>query len=171
MKITGYQLKEAIKLKSLELSTIISQFDESLHFFEGSIKPSPIEIAEKAQKLEDTIVLLQVAQDYYNVRVKFDDSKTLAGAIKAVGGYGRRAKLFREAATGAKKERWDRGTPATRRAGEVTAVPTITKQEALEEAIKYERRATHLRTQIAVTNSTVLDVSILDEADPKELFS
>jgi len=171
MKVTGYQLKEAIKLKSLELSTVISQFDESLHHFKGEEHISPITIAEKSQELEDEIVLLQVAQDYYNINIEVDSETTLAACIKAVGGYGRRAKLFREAATGSKRDRWERSRGLTRDADQEVAVPTISKQSALQEAIRYEKMATNYRTQIAVANVKVLDIPILNAVHPKRLFS
>lgn len=171
MKTTGYQLREAIKLKSLELSTVISQFDEALHYFEGETKPAPVKIAGRAQELEDQIVLLQVAQDYFNVHTIINHVISLATCIKSVGGYGRRAKLFREAATGAKRDRWERNSYLTRDATKLIAMPSISKQEALEEAIRYEKLATHLRTQIALANSKVLEIPLLDQISSKELFS
>ena len=59
MKITGIQLKMIIKVKQLELNTLISQFDENLYQFEGEEKINPISILEESLKIEYVIAKLQ----------------------------------------------------------------------------------------------------------------
>lgn len=58
MKVTGYKLKEAIKIKQIELSAIESQFNDTLFVFAGeegkSLKPE--EAAKRISELKKTFL-------------------------------------------------------------------------------------------------------------------
>jgi hypothetical protein len=167
MQVNGYKIREALKMKALELTTIQSQFDESLFIFEGDQKESPIDISDKITKLEVEIAMLQAAQSEYNLKVKVEvEGKTLPleAAVKMVGGAGRLSKMWRTAAGGAKRERWDRGFPTTRNKEDVVAQPTISKSKALELAKAAERLAASLRNAIAVGNNTVVAIDWIGES-------
>jgi hypothetical protein len=166
MLVTGYQLKEALKMKALELSTIQTQFDESLYRFEGEEKQHPKDVADAIRQLENEIVELQTAQDYYNLNVKVDVSGeqwSLCKAVKAVGGAGRVAKMWRTAAHGEKRDRWDRSRSMTRNKDDEIAIPTVTKPEALSEARAAEKFASQLRNAIAVGNTDTIEISWVTE--------
>jgi hypothetical protein len=168
MNVTGYQLKEALKMKTLELSTVQTQFDESLHKFEGDEdKISPQEIVGKIASLEEEIAELQTAQSYYNLQVTIhvgDLPMKLEKAIKLVGGAGRVSKMWRSASKGQMRERWERHSLVVRRADEEVAKPTISKNEALDRAKEAERFASRLRNSIAVGNTTTVAIDWLDES-------
>ncbi len=166
MKVTGYQLKEAIKMKALELDTIQSQFNDSLHRFEDEEKRSPIDIVDDLRRLENHLVELQTAQDFFNLGVQCEvngEPISLSQAIKAVGGAGRIAKMWRTAAQGEKSDRWERARNLTRNKEDESAIPTISKEEALNESRKSEKFAAQLRNAIAVGNSKSLEISWLTD--------
>jgi len=167
MEVTGYKIKEALKLKNLELQAVQSLFDESLYKFEDEKdKMSPAEVAQKILVLENNIADLQTAQSYYNLQVpiEIDGVKgTLEKAVKIVGGAGRLSKMWRTAAKGNVRDRWNRSQVATRRADEEVAIPTISKRDALELAKDAEKFASQLRSAIALGNTTVIDIGWIDE--------
>ncbi len=172
MQLTGYRLKEAIKMASLELDAVRSTFDESLFIFAGDEKEDPVGIAKTIEKLEAQVAKLQTAQAEYNltvtVTVKDTDSKevdmSLGGAIRLVGGMGRLAKMWRTAARGKIRDRWDQQRVETRSKDIDIAQPTVPKRDALDLAKRYERFASALRNAIAVGNTTKLDIARVDES-------
>ncbi len=162
MLVTGYRLKEAIKMTTLELNAVQSQFDGSLHVFKGEEDDSPFKISDRIKELELNVVDLQTAQDHYNLSVKIKVGKEiwqLARAIKAVGGAGRIAKMWRTAAYGKKTDSWDRQRSLTRNKDEEVAKPTVKKQEALEESRNAEKYASQLRNAIAIGNTDAIDIA------------
>ena len=170
MEITGYMLKEAIKMAGLELDAIRSGFDDSLFAFDGDEKQDPVGIAKETATLEGKVAHLQTAQAEYNltvtVSVKGIDGvsapMSLGAAIRLVGGMGRLAKMWRTAARGKIRDRWDRQRVETRSADLVVAHPTVTKADALIQAKTYEKFASALRNAIAVGNTTKLDIAWVD---------
>lgn len=166
MEITGYQLKEALKMTSLELSTIQSQFEDTLFKFDDEDKETPAVIADKISTLEAKIAKLQTAQSHYNMSVNvIVQGKTLLleEAIKHVGGAGRLSKTWRTASKGTTRDRWTSIQAATRKEGEEKAKPTITKAEALEKAKDAEKFASALRSAIAVGNTTKVSIDWVGE--------
>jgi RNase H-fold protein (predicted Holliday junction resolvase) len=164
MKITGYKLREALKMNQLELSTIGSQFQESLYCFEGEVKPKPQEVIDKIQQLESNIARLQTAQSLYNLIVKVhvdDETLTLEEAIKRVGGAGRISKMWRIAAQGQQADRWEMMQNRSRKTDDILATPTVAKSEALEYTKRAEKYASSLRNAIAIGNTT--EVTFTDD--------
>ena len=170
MEVTGYKLKEALKLKTIELQSVQSLFDESLYKFEDEDKLLPEEVVKRIVELENQIALLQTAQSYYNLQVKVDvlgKEELLENVIKLVGGAGRVSKMWRTASKGRTRDRWDRSNIVTRRTDEVMAEPTVDKITALEKAKEAEKFASALRSAIAVGNTNIVDIDWIDE----KLFS
>lgn len=166
MNVTGYTLKEALKMRSLELSTINTQWDESLYAFDDENKESPIELADTIASFEDKLALLQTAQDYYNLYIKVkvgSEEMSLSQAIKLVGGAGRLSKRWRSAAQGEQVDRWSRRDALSRKTDEEHAKATVTKSSALTYAKKAEKYAAQLRTAIATGNTVVLDINWVTE--------
>jgi len=157
MKVTGYKLREALKMAQLELSTIDSQFEDSLYCFEGEVKPSPKDIINNIQGLERSIARLQTAQCLYNLSIHVvvaHEKMTLEEAIKRVGGAGRISKMWRIAAQGQKADRWERIQTMSRKTDDEFAKPTVAKNEALEYTKNAEKYASALRNAIAIANTT-----------------
>ena len=171
MLLTGYTLKEAIKMAGLELDAVRSGFDESLFVFAGDKKENPVEVAKKIEELEAKVANLQTAQAEYNLSVTVSvkgagnepSDMPLGAAIRLVGGMGRLAKMWRTAARGKTRDRWDRSRVETRSKDVEVAEPTITKTEALDQAKNYEKLASALRSAIAVGNTTKLDIAWVGE--------
>ncbi len=170
MELTGYMLKEAIKMSGLELDAIRSGFDDSLFAFAGDEKQDPVEIAKQTEKLEAQVANLQTAQAEYNLNVTVNvkgiegtsADMSLGAAIRLVGGMGRLAKMWRTAARGKIRDRWDRQRVETRSKDMDVAQPTVSKSDALAQAKNYERFASGLRNAIAVGNTTKLDIAWID---------
>lgn len=168
MKVNGNQIKQAIKMKGLELDSVSSTFDESLFKFADETKRTPEEIADDILKLETEISKLQAAQKFYNVNVKFDYEErqiSLQEAVNLVGGTGRVSKLWRKASKGEKKDRYGYGRDSkTRNKEEEVAEPTITKTEALKLFKDAERKASALRNGIAEANTIPVEIDFIDES-------
>ncbi len=157
MKVTGYTLREAIKIKNIELSSLSSQFTDSLQYFENEEKPNPIDIANKIVKLESDLSLLQTFQSWYNLNVTVElegNIIPLETAVKLIGGLSRQASQWRSAAgrSEASMVRFSR-TQNTRSKDDLIAKPSITKSEALSLTKEAEKRCSNLRTKIAMANS------------------
>lgn len=165
MEVTGYMLKEVLKLKSIELQAVQSLFDESLYKFEDENKMDPSEVVSNIQKLEEEISILQTAQSYYNLQVKVnivDKKITLEQSIKLVGGAGRISKMWRNAAAGNTRDKWGRGRIETRKVDEERAISTLTNVEALNYAKEAEKIASALRSAIAVGNTEKVNIDWID---------
>lgn len=169
MKINGYQLRGALKSRQLELATVLSQFNESLYKFEGETKRSPDEIAAEITRLEKEVAAIQTIQARYNmlVGVKVPDkdgekSMLLMEAVKIVGGAGRMSKLWRNAASGKKTDRYDFDNAKTRDKDREYATQQLTKDQRLAHAKDAEKYANALRNAIGVGNSEIIDLENID---------
>lgn len=175
MKVNGYQIREAIKHWTLLRDTLICNFNESLHVFEGeTISSSPIELMSKFDNADQNIAKLECCQQKFNqiVLVKIQDkSMTLSLAVKLVGGAGRREKLWRDAAT-PKKDRFSYRDEMTRSKDTEYARPVLTKDVILQNSESSMRYASALRAAIAQGNSQEVNIESLDltSSDYKTLF-
>jgi|HubBroStandDraft_2_1064218.scaffolds.fasta_scaffold00002_91 hypothetical protein len=152
-KINGHLIREVLKEKMLELTTINSTFEESLYKFESEEKPSPAALMARIMELETAVAKLQTLQSQYNLTVMVQINEVampLEEAIKLVGGAGRSSKRWREAAKGEKVDRYERRANRQREKDKEYTVPTISKEKALEYAKKAEQYAGSLRKAIAL---------------------
>ena len=169
MKVTGYDLREALRRWQLRRDTATSQFPKVLTAFKGESKASPADIAERVSIAENAIARLQTAQAAYNiaVRVVVDDEEcSLLQLIKHIGGLGRVEKMWRTAATG-KEERFGftlRAESPTRKADEIVAERTISYEEAGKRAADYGKTLGEYRKAIAIGNAREVDIESLDAA-------
>lgn len=166
MKITGYKLRHAIREAEQVKDLVASQWDDSLHVFPGD-KPKelPADLMVRYQKCESRLAQLQLAQTRYNLSVivgVLGQPMTLCEAVKRVGGAGRAEKMWRSAAAGKKKERYDFDRGLTRNKEEERAVRTISVEDALNGAKMAARFAAALREAIEVGNSLEVDIEGLD---------
>lgn len=162
MKVSGYQLREAIKAQAARRDFAASQFTDVLKAFPDEHKPAPGDVGAELLKAEEAVAKLQVAQMRYNLQVYLPGGElTLAQAIKMIGGVGRAEKLWRAAAA-PKKDRYSLHNEDSRAKDTLVAAPTVSRETAHELATKLARHAATLRQGIAVANATVIDVIDLD---------
>lgn len=164
MKVTGIQLREAIKRWNLRKESAASQFSESLWQFEDDgERTSPTDLMDMFQKAEAAIAQLQVAQTRYNLAVKVkvqNWNMTLCEAVKQVGGAGRMQKMWRGAAVDKGRDRYSY-RELTRNQNEVRAQRQVSIKEALAKASETAVLAGAFRNAIAVGNTTEIEVEDL----------
>lgn len=159
IKVTGYQIREAIRKWNLKRDMLAAAFKDSLKRFQDEQKPDPSDVMRDYKIADRTIALLQVAQDHYNLGITIDDKGTpLAIGVKLLGGAGRMEKMWRSVA--APEENRYGGDGSVRRADEVTAAPTVTKAEAFHLAEEAGNYSAELRKAIATANATMFEVDV-----------
>lgn len=165
MKINGLQIRETIKMKKLELAAVLSTFEESTTAFAGETKQNPKDVMERAFQLELQITRLQAMQSEYNLNVEVaieETSYSLEHIVKLIGGVSRIAKKWRDNAKGEKIDRYSRREMITRSKDSERAIPTVTKEESLNEAKRYEKIASHFRSAITRGNLAEIEVGDTD---------
>ena len=163
MRVTGYQLREAVKQQVLQRDRVARAFPGSLKAFKDEPpEESPQQLGSTLVSAENAIARLQTVQMRYNLSVRVTvggETMPLAAAVKMLGGVQRAEKMWRAAAT-PKTERLygsDERTSDT-----VVKKPTISAKEAQEQVITMARQASALRQAIAVANATAIDIEDKD---------
>jgi hypothetical protein len=169
MEVTGNQLREALRRAIFRKTIYEKQFSESLYRFEDEKKDTPVAVSENFRQSDEAIATLQDLQQQFNQKVQVSiqgesgrKQITLSLAIKLVGGAGRLEKMWRTAAGGGEKDRYDRygGTTRQRNKDIIEASAQITSGDAMKEADKAARRASSIREAIAIGNSQSVDFNI-----------
>lgn len=166
MKVTGYQLREAIKQHELRKDTAAGEFSGSLKKFPEEVKDEPVKVVERFLAAEGAIAQLQVAQMRYNLAVTVtygSGTVTLAEAIKRVGGEGRVEKMWRTA-TNPKTDRYGYGDADSRDPTQIRAISTISTSEVVKLATVAGKRAGALRAAIATANAREVEIEDLTPA-------
>jgi hypothetical protein len=163
MKVTGYQLREAITMWKLRKTTAEGQFTGSLaRFADETTKELPHAIVASVQQAEESIVRLQVAQMRYNLAVKVAipdaGELTLAEAIKLSGVVSRIEKIWNGAA--ADRNPYGYNT-RVRDLNQDRAEPTVTPKEVLNETTRLTKRAGALRAAIGAGNTREVEIEDL----------
>lgn len=164
MKITGYKLREALKMAELKRDSLDAQFHGSLHAFpeEKDRKRKPLDIADELSQIEAKIALLQAAQAHYNLAVKVlvgNDGMTLTEAVKLVGGVARTIERWKRASQEVSRDS-DRIRIRRKDEDVVHADAMISPDEVLERLESAEKRAAELRGAIAHGNSIVANIEL-----------
>ena len=170
MKITGFQL--TYRLRELQDTREIAQtqFNEGLFQYPTEVgqKPTPIELDRVLSECERKIAILQVAQARYNLAVQVEvlgQKMTLHEAVKLVGGAGRLAKMWKEAAKKTDSNSYGYMVQQAGRDKEHEYLQrTVTVQECLERSQAATRWASGLRQAIQLGNSVEIEVEGLDPA-------
>lgn len=171
MKINGYKIRETLKIKGIQLQTLLSTFKDSLYAYpdEKDLETKdPKTIMDKAIKIEQDIATLQTAQKFYNINNTVElpqfGTQSLEFAIKVVGSFGRYSKKFRDVAKGTEERGYYRESgPKKRSKEDVYQEETITKTSAMELATDSEKTAAMIRSIIAQANSIEIDVPFVTE--------
>jgi hypothetical protein len=169
MVTNGYKLKELLKLKKIELRTQQAILKGSFYKFEDEDKKTPLQAMSDIMVLEEDIAKIQTAQKYYNlnseVEVEGFPKMSLELAIKLLGGYSRKSKVFRDYAAGDPKKRrysMEEPGPQTRREGAEHQKAVITKEDALQQSIIAETKVSNLKTAIALANANDMKINFLN---------
>lgn len=168
MKVTGYKLREAIKMWELRRDAALKQFDEDLTRFPSDpVEKSPTACWERFLDAETNICRLQTAQQQYNLKVTVTPAgkpMTLCQAVKMLGGLGRSEKMWKQVSS-PKKERYSlREVRTSRQVGVEEVVPVISKHEAVKQAVQASRVANAYRSACNAGNAQELEVEGLDPA-------
>ena len=171
MKVTGFQLM--YRLRELQDTRDIAgtQFNDCLYQFQADAgqKPSPVELTRVYRECERKIATLQVAQAQYNLAVSVEvlgDPMTLHEAVKLVGGAGRIAKMWKDAAKKGAQPLYGYGEPSRDKDHEY-ARRTVSVQECLEHSTEASRWASALRQAVQLGNAAEIEIAGLDA----DLFS
>ncbi len=166
MKITGYQLREAIKVWQLRKTAAEAVFTNSLSKFNDEEKETPLAIADQILAAEQAIVRLQVAQMQYNLAVTVTvpgySSLTLAEVIKLAGVVGRIEKIWSGASSSIQRNNGYRGM--VRDPSQDHAKPTVTAKDILLQTSTHSKKAGALRAALGAGNSQEVDIADLDAA-------
>lgn len=166
MKITGYQLREAIKVWQLRKTAAEAAFTDSLTKFKDDNKEEPSVAADRVVEAETAIVRLQVAQMKYNLAVKVDVAGvgeiTLAEVIKLAGATSRIEKVWSGAtSTLNMNARYSHGV---RDPNHDHAKAAVTPKEILERTSGLTKRAGALRAALGAGNTREVPIEDLDAA-------
>lgn len=165
MKVTGYKIREALKIWQTRRDTAEGQFKGTLIHFEGDEVKDPKEISNHIAEAEAALSRLQVLQVRYNLQVTTSvdglDDITLLECIKRIGGLGRLEKMWRSAS---RKPEDRYGDPTVRTKDTVVAKRSISYDDAAKITTAYGKQAAALREAIAVGNATSVEFENLDAA-------
>lgn len=174
MKVTGYQLQQAIKARQEDRDLLQGQFNGSLFKFEDEVKRDPVEIAQDLEKAEREIAQLQAAQGIYNTKVTITvdgQDISLLQAIKQIGGANRLASLWKGVATqtagtlsSGRRNRFDPyGHGAVRDKEQEYAKATVTAEQAIERSKSTSKAARAMRAAISAGNAKQVEIDINPE--------
>jgi len=168
MKITGFQLSYRLKELQDAREIAVSQFNDSLFQFpdEEGAKSTPEALMRLLEECERKIAILQVAQARYNLAARVEvqgQVMTLHEAVKLVGGAGRIAKMWKEAAKKTTTNPYSFGELSRDKDHEY-ARRTVSVPECLEYSTRATRWASALRQAIQLANSRELEIEDLEPA-------
>lgn len=164
MKITGYQLREALRHWRSVLEGLAIDLKGSLYYFDIKEKIDPLIIAEDYKTAEDAVSRIEEAQQRYNLRINLtiaDEPQTLTYAIKALGMAGRYAAIWKAVASDKQSKRgWDDSYDRVRNKDDVHAKRTISKETASKMRTAANRYAADIRQAIALANASNIEIDI-----------
>lgn len=168
MKITGWQLRDALSVHTLRKEAAEKAFNGTLKAFPGEKKETPQEVVAQLATSELAIVKLQVAQMRYNLAVTVEvegESMTLAEAVKRVGYTGRIEKMWKGTIEDTKPSPYEspydtRDTASTI----VRSERTIASKDAVRLTTEAGKRARALRTAVNNANGREVEIESLDRA-------
>jgi hypothetical protein len=168
MKVTGYQLREAIKQQTLKRDSLASSFNGTLKVFPEDKKESPNDVMNDFLAAELAVTKLQLAQMRYNLAVQVNvlgERITLAEAIKRVGGPARAEKMWRSVNSPKRDSYYNRDDDEID-PNKIRAVSVITAKESLKLAQGAAKHAGAFRAAIATGNAVEVEIEDLSS----ELF-
>lgn len=168
MKVTGYQLREAIKRQVQRTEMAKDVFRSSYVGFDDDTK-DPVKAGCLFLESGTNVALLQAAQQRYNDRVTVShkgEIVTLAVAVKLIGHLGAYEKEWRTIASQKKERSYGSDPTLERDTTKIYAKRLISTDTAFSLAEAAGKDAAQLRAAIATANNTELDIDL-----PATLFS
>ena len=159
-KVTGNQLRAAVKLLETKLQAAIHVFEDSLYAFSDEEK-DPIKAMDKIKEIQKNISEVQELQAIYNLLVTVPvgtETMTLCRAVKLIGMAGQSASLWRSAMP-KKRDRYH-DPEKTRRVDEETSSLTLSMEHVAEWLYTAQGYANLLQTAIAQGNSTEVPLDV-----------
>jgi hypothetical protein len=164
MKVTGYQLREALRHWRSVLEGLAIDLKGSLYYFDAKEKIEPLTVAKEYMAAEDAVAKIEEAQQKYNLRVNLtiaDEPHSLTYAIKALGMAGRYAAIWKSVATDKQTPRgWGDQYDRVRNKDDVHAKRTINKETATKMRTAANKHASDIRQAIALANASILEIDI-----------
>jgi len=162
MRVTGYQIREAINRWSLRKTTIYKQFNESIWAFQGEEKQKPQEVVTLMAEAKRSWARLKEIQQFYNrtVTLTFDGkSISLCLAVQMLPGVGQIEKMYRDASTDTGRDRYSGYREVQQRSKDTEyAGRQISMKDALAAAEKASRSSSSLRNAIARANTQEIEI-------------
>ena len=165
MNVTGYALREALKLWELKRDALKDQVEASLYAFPGE-EESVRAIVADLRDAEEATAEVQTVQAQYNASVTvfvpaLERSITLTEAVKRLGGLEREERLWKWAATKASAQRVAYGTDdSVRKADEVRKQRVLSVDECVTEWVRATKATSAMRSAVAVANATARDIPV-----------
>jgi hypothetical protein len=155
VKVTGYQLREALRRWRDQEQICANNFKTSVFQFEGDNKGNPKDWAIQFERAYHAVAMIEAAQQAYNEQLVVNvngKNMSLALAIKLVNGAGRMAKMWRDAAISDGNDRHSYMSNRRNKDEEMSArqVPQDAAVKLTNEAASF---AGALRSAIAEVNS------------------
>lgn len=165
MKVTGYALREAMRVKRLDRDAAAKLFAESLFIFEGQTSETEL-LFTRFREADMAVARLETIQETYSLGIVVEaqgKSMSLTEAVKLVGGAGRAEKMWRDASGASKSRRgyYDQGAARERGKDTEYAKRSVPVEVALKKAHDAGRRGSALRAAISKGNGV--------EKEPKEV--
>jgi hypothetical protein len=160
LKVTGYQIREALRRIESERKIAIEQSKDSLWHFKGEEGNTFEEVMNAYQQADYQISVLQVLQQYYNQTVLVDlrgSILPLALLVKMVGSWGRLEKMWREACSNKRGSYYE--PEKQRDPTMIYASRTVPVKTAMLKANEASSLLTHIRQEIAKANATTLEIT------------
>ena len=160
-------IQEALSTWIQRKDFLSKRFKRALWQFEGDDLGNVSVLADEFRVADLTVAHLQNLQDTYNggIKVNVDsEDMTLADAIKQIGGSGRMAKMWREAADSTGTERHYGGEDMTRKMDEISKERTISVKDCMDQAEIYSSLLSKFRIAIREGNQTQVDFPDTPEA-------
>jgi hypothetical protein len=173
MKVTGYDLRNALTRLNNRKGLLLNQWNNALFAFEGE-ETDPIAISNKIDTIEQRIVNVQLAQSEYNASVMAEVNNageitevTLDKAIKQVGPIKRMSSMWKKYAQDGDLDFMGRHRARARvRATENEEAKRVVLAEVcMVRHEKYQDMELALSNAIAKANATTVDVPGLSSSD------
>lgn len=165
MKVTGFQIREAINRWTRRRNVADTQFRESLWAFEGEEKDTPKDVIDRYMEADKIIVALQMLQTVFNLHTLVSvrgQEIPLGKAVRLLGGAGRVEKIWREAATDSAGDRYYDRNERSRGKDNEYAKRQVSIPEATRLSDEAAAFASELRAAVATGNMATIETDLPD---------
>lgn len=162
MKVTGYQLREALRRWTTKQQISAKIFPETMFSFDVKPSVTPREVADDFWDASVAVAKIQVAQQKFNfaVSVTVDgNTMSLAEAIKLLSFAGQASKMWRTAAADNGRDRYS-ARELKRSKDDEIARRVVSVQECMKASEDRDRFNSLLRSAVAKANGTEVEIDI-----------